>query len=96
MADARHLAAASGVSIDIDAARVPCIAGVDASVALHGGEEYELLVTSSSALDAEAFSLRFGLPLSEIGRVGSGDRSDAVHVDGAHVASGQGYDHFSR
>ena len=47
-ADARHLAAASGVRLRIDGARVPAGSGVSARDALASGEEYELLVAASA------------------------------------------------
>lgn len=95
IADLRHLAAASGVSIDIDDRRVPCVSGVDAAVVVHGGDEYELVVTSPHDVDREEFERRFGVRLSEIGRVVDASRGD-VTMRGARVANVAGYDHFSR
>jgi thiamine-monophosphate kinase len=94
VADARHLAHASGVDITLDASRVPCVDGISVERALESGEEYELLVTSPRALDVAAFERRFALPLTEIGRVNVG--AAAVHVTGARVANAPGHDHFSR
>jgi len=62
--------------------------------ALQGGEEYELAVTSAVPLDTEMFAQRFGIPLTEIGRVDGGPAT--VDVRGARVADAKGYDHFSR
>jgi thiamine-monophosphate kinase len=95
IADLRHLAAASRVVIDLDDRRVPCVGGVDVSLAMHGGDEYELVVTSPRDIDCEEFQARFGVPLSEIGRVVDASRSD-VTVRGARVANAAGYDHFSQ
>jgi thiamine-monophosphate kinase len=92
--DARHLAAASGVEIEIDAARVPRVGDVGADDALRSGEEYELLVTAPRPFDTEAFETRFGIPLVEIGIVAPGARG-TVRVRGARVAPLEGYDHFS-
>jgi thiamine-monophosphate kinase len=94
VADARHVAHASGVAIELDASRVPCVDGVAVEGALESGEEYELLVTSPRALDVAAFERRFALPLTEVGHVDVGDA--AVHVTGARVANAAGHDHFSR
>jgi thiamine-monophosphate kinase len=94
VADARHLAHASGVAIELDASHVPCVDGVHVETALESGEEYELLVTSPAALDVTAFERRFALPLTEIGRVNDG--AAAVLVTGARVANAAGHDHFSR
>jgi len=99
VADLGHLAAASGVDIALEADRVPRCSGVELSDAIASGEEYELLVTSSDALDVTAFEARFGLPLTEIGVVtaaASAGKRGAVQLRGARVANAQGYDHFSR
>jgi len=95
VADLRHLASASGVSVAIDAAVVPRVAGVEPEMMLSSGEEYELIVSSSQAIDAGAFASRFGLPLTEIGSVGDGTKG-FVSVHGARVANVTGHDHLSR
>src|SRR5689334_15343876 len=69
IADLRHLAAASGVVIDVDDNRVPRVGGVDVSLAMHGGDEYELVVALPGEIDCAEFERRFGVRLSEIGRV---------------------------
>jgi thiamine-monophosphate kinase len=95
VADLRHLASASRAGIAIDAARVPCVDGVDAEAALSSGEEYELVVAAPEPFDTAAFASRFGIPLSEIGRVGDG-ANGTVTVHGARVANVHGHDHLSR
>jgi thiamine-monophosphate kinase len=95
IADLRHLAAASGVTIDVDDRRVPAIEGADTASALHGGDEYELVVTAPQDLDGEEFRRRFGIRLSDIGRV-IGAAVGEVTMRGARVANAAGYDHFSR
>ncbi|HXT18355.1 MAG TPA: thiamine-phosphate kinase [Gemmatimonadaceae bacterium] len=99
VADAGHLAAASDARIVIDAPRLPLIGGIDARDALVSGEEYELLVTGP-AFDTRAFEARFGIPLTEIGRVRQPEASGVgVHVKdamGARVEISAGHDHFSR
>ncbi|HVX41007.1 MAG TPA: thiamine-phosphate kinase [Gemmatimonadaceae bacterium] len=92
-ADARHLAAASGVCIALDARAIPCADGVAPELALESGEEYELLLTSPEPLDTADFEARFGIPLTAIGAVEAGD---GVRVIGARVAAPSGHDHFSR
>src|SRR5262245_27297342 len=94
VADLRHIAAASSVRVEIDAPAIPIFPSAGLSDALQGGDEYELAVTSPVALDTEAFARRFGVPLTQIGRVVSG--SPTVDVHGARVADAKGYDHFSR
>jgi thiamine-monophosphate kinase len=94
VADARHLASASGRALEIDSDRVPCIPGVAVELALESGEEYELLVTSRRDLDPIAFEAHFRVPLTRIGRVVDGP-AGAVRVLGALVANPRGHDHFS-
>ncbi len=111
VADARHLAAASGVRLIIDAARIPVGDGIGRDAALRSGEEYELL--AALAPDAAASLLRswrerFRVPLTMIGRVGEADPSGTVVVNGltdgaaiensgtARVEFISGHDHFSQ
>jgi thiamine-monophosphate kinase len=94
VADLRHVAAASNVRVDIDASAIPLFPSASLADALQGGDDYELAVTSPVPLDSEAFAHRFGIPLTEIGRVEGG--SPIVEVRGARVADAKGYDHFSR
>ena len=98
--DAAHIAAASGVSLVLDAAGVPCLTGCDAAAALGSGEEYELLVTAP-ALDAAAFALACaGLGLTPVGRVEAAAGGDsAVRIVGAGpaaVPAPRAHDHFAR
>jgi len=95
LADLRHVSAASGVAIDVDDRSVPRMSGVDLSVAMRGGDEYEMVVTSPRDIDRAGFERRFGVRLSEIGRVVDASRAE-VTVRGARVADDAGYDHFSR
>ncbi len=93
VADLRQLSAASDVRIEIDAARVPLYPDVSVESALSSGEEYELIVASPTTLDTAEFARRFGLPLTEIGRVVAGDAG--LEVRGVSVAAVSGHDHFS-
>jgi len=94
LADAAHLARASGVSISIDLRSIPCVEGVAPSDAVASGEEYELLVTApaSATLDVEAFARKFSVPLTEIGRVVLLGQEPVRVVGGAAPESG--YDHL--
>jgi thiamine-monophosphate kinase len=99
--DARHLAAASGVGLDIDLALLPVgpgvreIAGdVPAAVfAARGGEDYELLAALPPGTDVAGAAARLGVPLTRIGSVvaGTGVR---FHLAGSEVDL-HGYDHFA-
>ena len=96
-ADAAHLAAASGVRVEIALEQVPCFRGVDRRSAAASGEEFELLAALPPRFrepDARAFRRATGLPLTRIGRCarGSGVR---VTDSGRPIAPPAGYDHFS-
>jgi thiamine-monophosphate kinase len=94
--DARHLAAASGVAIDIDLGRLTVEHGVDPRDAARSGEEYELLAGASEALDVSAFAARFGIPLTAIGSVREAAvPAVAFRLGERRVDLGSGYDHFS-
>jgi thiamine-monophosphate kinase len=97
IADLGHVAAASGVRIVVDVDRLPAADGVDARDAARSGEEYELALTSPVALDTEGFAAAWGVPLTEIGRVGeaSGGGGVEARIGGARVDLPGGHDHFS-
>jgi thiamine-monophosphate kinase len=96
VADAGHLAAASGVRVVLELASIPCIEGATPELAAASGEEYELLVgfASRSLPDVRAFQSRFGVALTAIGRVAEGD-GVIVERDGARVDPPHGHDHLS-
>lgn len=98
LADAGHIAAASGVGVEIDWAAVPVTSGVETSLAVKGGEDYELLVAlPRDILSREAtteFQQTFGVPLTRVGRAVSGT-GVRVFRDGAEVqVASRGFDHF--
>ncbi len=95
-ADAGHMAAASGVRLDIALDQVPCWPGVAPRDAVASGEEFELLVALPPAFgetQAQAFRRATGLPLTRIGgcAAGTGVRLTAA---GRPVAPPPGFDHF--
>jgi thiamine-monophosphate kinase len=95
-ADLRHVAAASGVGLVLEAARVPRVAGAAPDDALSGGEEYELACTAPAGLDAAAFAARFGIALTPIGRVVAGASAvEVVDAEGRRVEFAPGHDHLS-
>lgn len=97
VADARHLAAASGVVIHLCSENLPVLAPMTADDAAVSGEEYELLVTTPDVLDEAAFAREFGLELTEIGEVCAGVEPDVVlTAGGRRVAAPAGYDHFTQ
>ncbi len=104
--DARHLAAASGVRVEVDLARLPLGPGVAAEaarrgvpaavVAAEGGEDYELLVALPEAAraGAERSVAATGVALTRIGTVREGEGAVFL-LDGAPLAL-HGFDHFAR
>lgn len=94
IADAGHIAAASGRCLEIHLDRLPTIDGVTAVDAARSGEEYELLVTGPE-LDARAFTAAFGIELTEVGAVVEGPAGVTALDNGARVAPIPGHDHFS-
>jgi thiamine monophosphate kinase len=95
VADLRHLAAASAVSLLIDLDRVPRWPGTTVLEAASSGEEYELAVTTGKHFDVAAFEREFGLPLTHVGEVVAGDLGVEARASGVRVAPIPGYNHFS-
>jgi thiamine-monophosphate kinase len=95
VADLGHLAAASGVRIELDLDHIPAAEGVSPKDAAASGEEYELVVSSPEALDLEAFVAAFRLPLTPIAHAVAGDPGVEVRRKGRRVANPGGHDHFS-
>ena len=94
--DARHLAAASGVALEIQIERIPVFDGAAEEDVLAGGEEFELLVAARAPLPHGEFSERFGVPLTAVGRVVAGTPDAVFTRAGKRVATPTGHDHFSR
>jgi thiamine-monophosphate kinase len=96
LADAGHVAVASGVTLALDLDRVPCVEGVSPAAAAASGEEYELLLAIPvDAGDlASELEARFGVPLTEIGVVESAGDAP-VKTRGGRVDPARGHDHFS-
>lgn len=103
--DAGHLAAASGVELRLHGDAVPVEAGVPSSLdawslALHGGEDYELLVAvppgGISPERVENFRERFDLSLTRVGEVRVGEGVSLVPRGGgaAGALTRGGFDHF--
>lgn len=94
--DARHLAAASGVALDIALERVPSWIGADPLLAVASGEEYELLVAlppAFGAAQAEAFREFHDLGLTRIGSCAAGEGVRFTDR-GQTIAPPRGFDHF--
>ena len=99
VSDLRHLAAASGVDICVELDAIPAISGATVQDAVGSGEEYEVVVAASRAIDEHAFAAAFGAPLTRIG-VATAPLNDSpdVHLrsHGKFVDLPAGHDHFSR
>jgi thiamine-monophosphate kinase len=104
--DARHLAAASDVALDVDLGTLPLGPGVVAEAekagqapavfAAQGGEDYELLVAlpeDFSRNDALALQRTTGVGLTRVGTVRAGS-GVSFRYEGA-VLDLSGYDHFA-
>jgi thiamine-monophosphate kinase len=92
-ADARHLGAASGVMVQLNATQLPVGPGVEPARALQSGEEYELLATipqAAFAALAGPWEALGAVPLTVVGTV------VAVEGGGTAAAIAQGHDHFAR
>lgn len=107
IADAGHLAKASGIGIEIKAAQVPLstatrlwtLSQSDKGAALKrlltGGDDYEILFTTADAGAAMAAAKAAGVEVSEIGRVLGGQGVKCLGADGAPWSFERaGYRHF--
>ena len=95
--DLGHICEESHVGAEIDSDALPLSppyrsAGADRSLALRGGEDYELLCTvpERNVKRLQRLRARLGGSITCIGRV---TRGRGVRVAGAAVSRG-GYDHF--
>ncbi len=91
--DARHLAEASGVRLEIDLPAVPLADGVqDAKAAVTGGEDFELLFTAPEER-WEELGEAVGVPLTRLGGVAEGGGVVFRDVDGREFEGLRGYEH---
>jgi thiamine-monophosphate kinase len=98
LADAGHLAAASGVSLAITSALVPVHPDSVHADALRSGEEYELFITAP-LIDCAQFERELGTTLTAVGEVRHAEGGPRVRFDTpgdvSRVDSPRGHDHFS-
>jgi thiamine-monophosphate kinase len=96
VADAGHLAAASGVRVVIDLSLLPCVDGITPESAASSGEEYELLVAfpADALPNAREFRDRFGIPLTAVGHLATG-QGVSLEGRGDRVDLLVGHDHLS-
>ena len=95
LADAAHLARASGVTLALDLESVSRVDGVTAAQAATSGEEYELLLTMPAdvSIDVGLFVRSFGIPLTDIGSVQPAV-AEAVLIAGDGGGLPHGHDHL--
>ena len=96
--DASHIAAMSGVRIEIEASAIPCRAGSSWEDAVTDGEDYELLFTS----DIEPPKAALGTPVRRIGTVversnDEGESGKVIVAEGDHrtAVDERGWQHGS-
>jgi thiamine-monophosphate kinase len=96
LADAAHLARASGVSIALNATTLPCVAGVSVDEAAASGEEYELIIAAPREMAslADEFSQTFELELTAIGTVAAAS-GEPVTMAGMRGDTHVGHDHLA-
>lgn len=95
--DAGHVAAASGVRLEIALERLPCWPGATPRRAAQSGEEYELLVALPRRFgerDARAFRRATGLPLTRIGACAAG-HGVRMTENGKQITPPRAFDHFA-
>ena len=92
--DARHLADASGVRIEIDLTALPLAPGVDDAVlAATGGEDFELLFTVPEERWDGVSEAAAGCALTRLGRALEGGGLVLRGPDGEPVDDLSGYEH---
>ena len=99
--DARHLADAGGVGLQIDAGALPVADGVTEvataagrdplQLVVGGGEDYELLATLPPGLDLEELGRSAGATVTEIGEVVDGLGVE-IRLPGGRMLDPRGYD----
>src|SRR5277367_944381 len=90
--DLEHICAESGVGAEIEASAIPRASGeVALDLALHGGDDYELLFTSAAEIPAKVA----GVKVTRIGRVVRGSGMRLIGVNGRRaVLRAGGWEHF--
>ncbi len=97
--DLAHICQESRVSATITAAQIPVGKGADLQLALHGGEDYELLFTASKR--AKIPSQIAGIKITDIGEIKNhSDYSPVIQILGQNGTvrplAQRGWEHFKR
>ena len=103
--DAAHIARRSGVALHIETHRVPISAALGAAtdaatareLALHAGDDYELLFCAAPERAGEvlAAARAAGIAVSRIGQARAGHGVTLEDASGRRVPAGHGYQHFA-
>jgi thiamine-monophosphate kinase len=95
--DLSHLCAESEVSAEVDSAALPIHPGATLELALHGGEDYELLFTARPS--ARIPRTIAGVPVTRIGRILRKRRKPPQAIlmtpSGSQALTPRGWEHFS-
>ena len=92
--DLGHVLERSRVGAEIDAAALPlseayrAVLGGDPTLALGGGEDYELLFCLREPRPAAALTRSLGVPVSRIGRVTASGKAVLINASGAALRDG--------
>jgi thiamine-monophosphate kinase len=97
--DLAHICEESHVTAIVEAHKIPVSRGADLELALHGGEDYELLFTVPRRARVPARIA--GIAVTEIGEIRDrGDYSSAIQILGENGRVGplphRGWEHFAR
>jgi len=97
--DLAHICEESRVTAIVDANKIPVSRGADLELALHGGEDYELLFTAPRR--ARVPALIAGTAVTEIGEIRNrGDYSSAIQILGdngrVRPLPHRGWEHFPK
>ena len=90
--DLGHILEESGVSARIESQAIPCAPDTNISLALHGGEDYELLFTGSGFPDRIQ-----GVPITRVGEVIESQGSNEAYLvtdSGEEILRKKGWQHF--
>jgi len=91
--DLTHILEESGVSARIEALRIPRHPGADFDLALHGGEDYELIVTGKGIPDHFE-----DIPITAVGRITESTRHHQIYLltdTGEEILTPRGWQHFA-
>ncbi len=99
--DLRHVCEASGVGAELELASLPMSAPLHKALAspeelaLHGGEDYQLLFTVAPEVLKNLMRIPLGHKVTRIGRIVEGTGIDVIHVNGRREPlEPKGFQHF--